>query len=94
MAVVTVRHKGLRRLFERNDARGINASHADKLRDMLQALDAAATIEQMATVPGWRLHPLKGDLKGYWSLTVTANWRLIFRFQDGDVFELDLIDYH
>ena len=59
-----------------------------------KALDAAATIEQMATVPGWRLHPLKGDLKGYWSLTVTANWRLIFRFQDGDAFELDLIDYH
>ena len=55
MAVVTIRHKGLRRLFERSDTRDVNAGHADKLRDMLQALDAAATIEQMSTVPGWRL---------------------------------------
>jgi len=94
MAIATIRHKGLRRLYEKGDTRGVNASQADKLRDMLLALDAATIIEQMATVPGWRLHPLKGGLKGYWSMTVSANWRLIFRFRDGDAYDLDLIDYH
>ena len=94
MAIKSIRHKGLRRLYEEDDSRGVQAAFADKLRDMLHALDAAATIDEVETVPGWRLHPLKGDLRGYWSLSVSGNWRLVFRFADGDAFDLDLTDYH
>ena len=72
----------------------MHAAFAHKLRDMLHALDAAATIEEVETVPGWRLHPLKGDLKGLWSMSVSGNWRLVFRFESGDAFDLDLTDYH
>ena len=50
--------------------------------------------QEVGLFPGWRLHPLKGDLKGFWSVTITGNWRLIFRFEDGDAFDLDLVDYH
>ena len=94
MAIKSIRHKGLRRLYEDGDSRGVRAAFANKLRDMLHVLDVARTIDEVATVPGWRLHPLKGDLRGYWSLTVSSNWRLVFRFADGDAFELDLTDYH
>jgi toxin HigB-1 len=61
---------------------------------MLHALDSAAAIEKLETVPGWRLHPLRGDLKGLWSMSVSRNWRLVFRFESGDAFDLDLMDYH
>ena len=94
MAIRSFKHKGLRRLYEDDDSRGIHAGLADKLRDMLHALDAAATIEEVETVPGWRLHPLRGDLKGFWSMSVSRNWRLVFRFERGDAFDLDLMDYH
>lgn len=70
------------------------AAFADKLERMLTAIHAANTIDDVDAVPGWKLHPLKGDLKGYWSLTVTPNQRLIFRFMDGDAYDLDLTDYH
>jgi proteic killer suppression protein len=94
MAIKSIRHKGLRRLYEDGDSRGIRAAFANKLGDMLHVLDVARTIDEVETVPGWRLHPLKGDLRGYWSLTVSGNWRLVFRFVDGDAFDLDLTDYH
>jgi len=94
MAIGTIKHKGLRRLYQDDDSRGVSAAHADKLRDMLHALDAASTVDEIETVPGWRLHPLKGDLKGLWSMTISGNWRLVFRFEGGDAFELDLTDYH
>lgn len=61
---------------------------------MLLAIDTAEAIGDLDVLPGWRLHPLKGELAGIWSLTVTGNWRLTFRFEDGDAFELDLVDYH
>jgi toxin HigB-1 len=93
-AIKSIKHKGLRRLFRENDRRGVQPSLADKLRDMLHALDVAATIDEIETVPGWRLHPLKGDLKGMWSMSVSGNWRLVFRFEDGDASDLDLTDYH
>jgi toxin HigB-1 len=94
MAIKSIKHKGLRRLYETGDARGVRAAFVDKLRDMLFALDTAEAIDEVETVPGWRLHPLKGDLKGHWSLSVSGNWRLIFRFDGGDAYDLDLIDYH
>jgi proteic killer suppression protein len=94
MAIRSIRHKGLRRLYENGDPRGVRAAFVDKLRDMLFALDTAEAIDEVERVPGWRLHPLRGDLRGHWSLSVSGNWRLIFRFEDGDTFDLDLVDYH
>lgn len=94
MPIRSIRHKGLRRLFEKGDGRGLPAASIDKLRDMLLAIQVAKEIDDLSVMPGWRLHPLKGKLAGYWSLTVTGNWRLTFKFQDGDAYDLDLLDYH
>ena len=69
---------------------------ADKLRKLLFTLETADDIEQVSRFPGWKLHPLKGDMKGYWSLTVTGNWRLIFLYDEDahGASDIDLIDYH
>ena len=91
--VRSIRHKGLKRLYEEDDVRGVQAEHAVKLRDILAKLDAAANEADM-DLPGLRLHPLKGDLKGFWSVTVRANWRVIFRFAGHDCFDIDYLDYH
>ena len=90
--ITTIRHKGLKRLFENDDASGVNAEHVDKLRNILATLHAAPTVEHM-DMPGFRLHRLKGELKGFWAVTVRANWRVIFRF-DGDAKDVDYVDYH
>jgi proteic killer suppression protein len=89
----SIRHKGLKRLYENDDLRGVIPEHAVKLRDILARLDAAGTIEDM-DLSGFRLHPLKGELKGLWAVTVRANWRVVFRFADGDAIDVDYIDYH
>lgn len=91
--IESFRHKGLRRLFEDNDAKGLSAEHVRKIRQILALLDAASTIADL-DFPTFRLHPLVGDLKGYWSLTVRANWRIIFRFDEGAAFDVDFLDYH
>ena len=69
------------------------AEHAVKLRDILARLDAACTVADM-DIPGFRLHPLKGEFKGLWAVTVRANWRVIFRFVDRDALDVDYVDYH
>ena len=89
----SIRHKGLRRLYEDDDPRGVIREHAEKLRDILARLDAAAEAADI-DLPGFRLHPLKGKLKGFWAVTVRANWRVIFRFADGDALDIDYTDYH
>ncbi|NJM33899.1 MAG: peptidase [Rhodomicrobium sp.] len=94
MPIQSFRHKGLKRLFEADNARGLPANQVEKIKDILAALDAAEMIEEIEAMPGWRLHGLKGRLDGFWSIAVTGNWRLIFRFVNGDAFDLDLIDYH
>ena len=94
MAIQNITHRGLRRLYEDDDARGVPANTADKLKKMLVALDTAARIDDVSKMPGWKLHPLTGDLAGLWSLTVTRDWRLVFRFDNGDASDLDLMDYH
>lgn len=91
--VRSIRHRGLKRLFEDGDNRGVMAEHVLKLRDILARLDAALTIADM-TVPGFRLHTLQGDMRGMWAVTVRANWRVVFRFEDGHAFEVDYVDYH
>jgi len=89
----SIRHKGLKRLYEDDDPRGVMSQHAEKLRDILARLDAAAAVADM-DLPGFRLHPLKGELKGFWAVTVRANRRVVFRFAEGDAFDVDYIDYH
>jgi toxin HigB-1 len=89
----SIRHKGLKRLYEDDDPRGVIREHTVKLRDILARLDAAGTIADL-DVLGLKLHPLKGELKGFWAVTVRANWRVIFRFPESDVLDLDYVDYH
>jgi proteic killer suppression protein len=89
----SIRHKGLKRLHEDDDPRGVIGEHAEKLRDILARLDAASSAADM-DLPGFRLHPLKGELKGFWAVTVRANWRVIFRFADRDALDVDYVDYH
>jgi toxin HigB-1 len=87
------RHKGLKRLYLDDDARSLNADHVEKLRRILARLDITKAPQEL-DLPGYRLHPLKGDLKGFWSVTVQANWRIVFRMEEGQVFDVDYIDYH
>jgi proteic killer suppression protein len=88
-----VRHKGLKRLFEDDDRSKVNAQDVDKLRRILARLNQSRAPSDM-DAPGFRLHPLKGERKGFWAVTVRANWRLVFRFQGEDATDIDLIDYH
>ena len=87
------RSKPLQRLFDRGDASRVTAEHRERLRDILAALDAAAGPVDV-DLPGFRLHPLRGDLEGFWAVTVRANWRVVFRFDDGDAVDVDYLDYH
>ena len=87
------RHRGLKRLFEQQDRSRVNAVDAEKIERILTHLDNAPTVRHMA-LPRFHLHPMKANYKGFWSVTVRANWRVIFRFKDGDAFDVDLVDYH
>jgi len=91
--IESLKHKGLRNLFEQDDARKVKADQVDRLRLILSALDQASAVQDM-NQPTFRLHPLKGNRKGVWAVTVRANWRVTFRFEGGDAYELDLEDYH
>jgi proteic killer suppression protein len=86
-------HKGLRQFFETGSTAGIQAQHAPRLGRMLRALDAAAQASDMG-FPGWNLHPLKGDFRGHWAVSVSGNWRLTFRFDGSDAVLIDYLDYH
>ena len=91
--IESFKHKGLRQLFEDDNARGVSAEHLRKIKQILAALHAAETIEALR-LPTFGLHPLKGDLKGFWAVTVRANWRIIFRFESGKATNVDLVDFH
>jgi toxin HigB-1 len=91
--ITSFKHRGLKRLYERGDRRGIAPDLLDVVEDILGRLDVATTPRAL-DLPGYRLHPLKGELKGFWSVTVRANWRIIFRFADGDAEAVESIDYH
>jgi proteic killer suppression protein len=94
MKIESFRHKCLRRLYEEDDARGLPPRMVAKIRNMLAALDAAATLEQVETFPGWRLHPLKGDRQGDYAMVVSRNMRLTFRVEGTSLHDLDFEDYH
>ena len=87
------RHGGLQLLFEDDDGKKLPADMLNRIRLILSTLQAASTVEGM-DVPTFRLHALRGDMKGFFAVTVRANWRIIFRFEGGDVLDVDFVDYH
>ena len=87
------RHRGLKRLYEHDDGAKIRADQLSRVRDVLAHLDRAQVPADLDS-PGYRFHPLKGNRKSDWSVRISGNWRIIFRFKDGDAFEVDLADYH
>jgi proteic killer suppression protein len=91
--IETIKHKGLRRLYEKSDRSGIRPDMVDKVQKILSALEAADRPEDMA-LPMFRFHPLTGDRRGTYSVTVKANWRVTFGFHDGAAYDVNLEDYH
>ena len=91
--IKSFKHKGLEKFYESGSTKGIQANLARKLRVQLAALDTAQSMDDM-DIPGYRLHQLTGDRRGIWTITVNANWRLTFEFEEGNVFILNYEDYH
>ncbi len=91
--IMSFRHRGLKRLYERGDRSRVSPQLLDQAEDILGLLDMAKDPEDM-DLPGYRLHRLRGNLRGFWSITVSGNWRIVFRFDGGNAFDIDLIDYH
>jgi proteic killer suppression protein len=91
--IKSFRHKGLRKFYETGSVAGIQSSHKNRLRMILAALDTSLEISDM-DIPGFTLHPLKGRLKGRWSVSVSGNWRVTFEFRDGNAYVLDYEEYH
>lgn len=91
--IVSFRHKGLKRFYDTGSTAGIQPAHAKRLRLQLAALDTAVSIQDM-DLPGFHLHPLKGQRKGTWSISVSSNWRMTFRFEDGNAHIVNYEDYH
>ena len=87
------RHRGLRRLYERDDPSRIAADQLDRITLALADLDVASKPSDL-NMPGYRLHRLRGDRRGLWSISISGNWRITFRLEDGDVYDVDLGDYH
>ena len=91
--IKSFRHSGIERFFQTGNKAGIQPKHADKLSIQLFALNRAKTAKDM-DAPGWSLHPLKGELRGHWSIKVNGNWRLTFAFEEEDAILVDYQDYH
>ncbi|MEX9565143.1 type II toxin-antitoxin system RelE/ParE family toxin [Morganella morganii] len=91
--IKSFKHKGLKQLFENGTISGIPAQDAVRINDRLQAIDSATMIEDL-NIHIYKLHPLRGDRVGIWSITVRANWRITFEFRNGDAYILNLEDYH
>jgi proteic killer suppression protein len=88
-----IQHKGLAALYYEDQTKGVKQSLVKRLRYILALLDTAFTVEDM-NIPGLKLHQLKGGLAGFYAVAVSGNWRVIFRFEDGQATDVDLIDYH
>lgn len=96
MRIASFEHKGLEQLYQDDNAKGVPAAMADKLKKQLFAIETAKAIEDVGQLPGWRLHALKGDMEGFYSMTVSGNWRLIFKYDEASntASKLDFKDYH
>jgi proteic killer suppression protein len=93
LSIKGFKHSGLKRFFDGNDGRRLPQDRLNRIDDILAKLTKSDALDALG-VPGYRLHLLKGDRKGYWSVRVSANWRIVFRFESGNVYDVDLIDYH
>ena len=91
--ILNIRHKGLEKLYEDGSAAKINPDHADKLRRILARLEGSSSPDDM-NLPGYRLHKLRGEYEGFWSVRVSGNWRVIFRFDGEHATDVDYVDYH
>lgn len=91
--IKSFRHRGLKALYDGRTARRVSPDHVQRLRDVLAVLDRSRGPHNM-NLPGFRLHPLRGDLKGHYAVSVSGNWRVTFRFEDGNAVDVDYIDYH
>ena len=92
LVISSFRHRGLKRLYD-GDPSKVSADQARRIGTVLGHLDRAQRPSDL-DLPGYRVHALKGDLKGMWSVTISGNWRIVFRFVDGNAFDVDLVDYH
>ena len=88
------KHKGLQALFEKDDSRRIKRDLVERVKHILALLDVAQSPSSIDTRPGFRLHQLRGDRQGQWSMSVSGNWRIVFRFVDGEAVDVDLLNYH
>ena len=91
--IKTFKHKGLEKFYTKGNKAGIQAAHATKISDRLAFLNAAATVEDMDK-PGYRLHELKGKMKEHWAVDVSGNWRIVFKFEEGNAYVVNYEDYH
>jgi len=92
--IVSVRHKGLRKLLETGEVRGLRRDLAPRIEHVLNILVAAQTFDGVRGPPGWRMHQLSGERAGTWSISVSGNWRITFRVVDDEIHDLNLEDYH
>lgn len=91
--IKSFQHKGLRLFYEDEDPRKLPAAHIARIRNVLTRLEFAASLDDIG-IPGSRLHPLSGKYDGFYAVNVSGNWRIIFRFEDGDAYDVDYLDYH
>ncbi len=91
--IVSIEHKGLADLHWKDQSKGVMQSLVKRLKQILALLETARTIDDM-NLPGLKLHSLKGDMKGFFSVSISGNWRVVFRFVDGNAFDVNLVDYH
>jgi proteic killer suppression protein len=96
MKIRNVIHRGLRRFIERNDASGLSPAVVEKVRNIVSFLQEMEDVQELRDIPSWKTHPLTGDRKGTWSLSVTQNWRIIFSVDqaEGEIVDLDYENYH
>jgi len=96
MRIRNVRHRGLKRFIERDDASGLAAAVVEKVRNIVSFLQEMQNVQELSNVPSWKAHQLTGDRKGIWSLSVTRNWRITFSVDqaEGEIVDLDYEDYH
>jgi proteic killer suppression protein len=94
MVIRSFRHRGLRRLYDHADTRDLKQDQVRRIQRILSMLDGAGRLEDIDLLPGMHLHSLRGNLAGFWSVSVSGNWRIIFRFEEGSAQDVDLVDYH
>ncbi len=94
MKIKKVRHRGLKRFIDKNDPKGLSSYKIEKIRDIITALIVAENLKDLPVLPGWRLHKLTGQRKGFWSISISGNWRITFEIQNDEIHDLNMEDYH